>query len=188
MSEIFQVILGSSLVTTFTTSVIAYFFHKRTERTNAIIKREFEILAQKQNTDFESKKQTTQLLGQVYIYLNRTRKAYENKYSKLTKYDPYFEDEIVFASNKRLRDLILDNGHHIPPDLLEDASKIVEHFDVWFTKYNTLRKVEKDIITIHVYVGPDGFRFPIKAEERFKESYIKLYNFIASPYSHNMLE
>jgi hypothetical protein len=188
MSEIFQVILGSSLATTFATSIVAYLFHKRTERANALIKREFEILAQKQNNDFEYKKQTTQLLGQVYIYLNRTRKAYENKYSKLTKYDPYFEDEIVFASNKRIRDLILENGHHIPPDLLEEASKIVEHFDVWFTKYNNIRKVEKDITTIHIYVGPDGFRFPVKAEERFKESYIKLFNSISLPYSQIGLE
>ncbi len=180
MPEILQIIIGSTLTTTFLTSIIAYLFHKRTERTNALIKREFEILAQRQNTDFESKKQTAQLLGQVYIYLNRTRKSYENKYSKLKQYDQYYEDEIVLKSNQQLRTLLLENGHHIPPDLLEDASKIIEHFDVWLSKYHQIRKINNDTNTIQIYVGPDGFRFPIMAEEKFKESYIKLYESLIS--------
>ena len=180
MPEILQIVLGSTLATTFFTSVIAYLFHKKTERTNALIKREFELLAQRQNTDLEFKKQTAQLLGQVYIYLNRTRKSYENKYSKLKEYNQYYEDEIIYKSNQQLRSLLLENGHYIPPDLLEEASKIVEHFDVWFSKYHQIRKINKDTDTIQIYVGEDGFRFPMTAEDKFKESYIKLYESLIS--------
>jgi hypothetical protein len=180
MTNIFQIILGSSIVTTIATSIVTYIFHKRTERINAEIKREFEMRSQIQTTYFEWKKQTSELLGQVYIYLNRTSKAFEKKYSKLDKYDPYFEDEIIYTSNKRIRDLIIENGHHIPPELLEEASNLVEHYDAWLVKYHNLREVNNDTMTIQIYVGPDGFRFPDKAEEKFKESYVKLFNMITN--------
>lgn len=178
MSEIFQIILGSSVVTTIGTSIISYFFHRRTERSNAEIKGEFEHLSRIQTTDFEWKKQTTEILGQIYIYLNRTRLAFERKYSRLEKYDQYFEDEIIFTTNKRIRDLVIENGHHIPPELLDEASKLVEHYDAWLIKYNLIRKINKDTSTIHIYVGTDGFPFPEAAEQKFKESYIQLFNFI----------
>ncbi|MFZ1784899.1 MAG: hypothetical protein WAU23_06815 [Ferruginibacter sp.] len=174
MTELFKIILGSSIVTTLLTSIIAYIFHKKTERTNAEIKREFEILSQ----DFDWKQKTTELLGQVYIHLNRTRLAFENKYSKLKKYDAFYEDEIFYSSNKRIRDILLENGHHIPPELLEEASKLIEHYDAWLIKYNNLRKVNKDETTIQIYVGPDGFRFPEKAEDMFKEKYTEMFQVI----------
>ena len=180
MSETLQIILGSTLATTLFTSIIAFLFHKKTERTNALLKREFELLAQRDNTDLEFKKQSAQLLGQVYMYLNRTRKSYKNKYSILKEYNQYYEDEIVYKSNQQLRTLLLENGHYIPPNLLEEASNIVEHFDVWFSKYHQIRKINKDTETIQIYVGPDGFHFPITAENKFKESYIKLYESLVS--------
>src|ERR1700752_3772838 len=123
MGDFLKIILGSSVLTTILTSTYAYFLQKRTERSTALLKREFEILSQAQNTDFEWKKKTTELLGQVYIHLNRTRLSFENKYSKLTTYDEVYEDEVVFVSNKKIHDLLLDNGHYLPPELLEQAAR-----------------------------------------------------------------
>jgi hypothetical protein len=180
MTDVVQVILGSSIVTTIATGIISYLLHQKTERFNAEIKREFETRSAIETTNFEWKKQTAKLLGQVYIHLNRTRLAFENTYSKLGKYNAYFEDEIVYTSNKRIRDLILENGHHIPPELLGEASALVEHYDAWLVKYNLFRKVKGDINTIHIYVGPDGFSFPENAEEKFKNSYITLFNAITT--------
>ena len=171
MTELFKIILGSSIVTTLLTSVIAYLFHKKSERTNAEIKREFEILSQ----DSEWKQKTTELLGQVYIHLNRTRLAFEHKYSQLQKYDAFYEDEIFYSSNKQVRDFLLENGHHIPPELLEEASKLIEHYDAWLIKYHNLRKVKKDELTLQIFVGPDGFPFPEKAEDLFKEKYTEMF-------------
>lgn len=139
MSEIMKIILGSSILTTIATGLISYFFHRRTERLNAEIKREFEIRSQIQTTHFKWKKQTSKILGQVYIHLNRTRLLFQNKYSKLKEYDQYLEDEILFVSNKYIRDSILENGHHIPPELLEEASRLVEHYDAWLVKYHNSR-------------------------------------------------
>lgn len=174
MEDLFKTILGSSIVTTVLTSAIVYYFHKKTERSNSEIRHEFERIAQIHNTDFEWRKKTTELLGQVYIHLNRTRLAFVT-YSKLKKYDSNFEDEIIFISNKKIRDILLDNGHHLPPELLGEASKLIEHYDAWLVKYHNIRKVNKDESTIHIYVGPDGFEFPEKAEGLFKDRYEEMF-------------
>lgn len=168
-------ILGSSIITTLLTSIIVYYFHKKTERQNALIKREFDNLAQKDNAHFEWRKNTVELLGQVYLHLNRTSLGFKNKYSGIKDYDPYYEDEVIYDSNKHIRDLLIEKGHYLPPELLDEASRLVEHFDVWLTKYNQTRLVEKDIKTKQIYVGPDGFRFPENAEKMFKEKYIEMF-------------
>lgn len=72
----------------------------------------------------------------------------------------------------------MQNSHHIPPDLLDEASKLIEHYDAWLVKYHNLRKINNDSKTTQIYVGPDGFRFPEEAEEKFKQNYIKLFNSI----------
>jgi hypothetical protein len=175
MEDLLKTILGSSIVTTILTSAIVYYFHKKTERRDAEIKHEFDKISQIHNTDFEWRKQTTELLGQVYTHLNRTRLAFENTYCKLKKYDSNFEDEIMYTSNKKIRDILLENGHYLPPELLGEASKLIEHYDAWLIKYHTMRKVNEDKNTIHIYVGPDGFAFPEKAEEMFKEKYEEMF-------------
>lgn len=175
MDNAIQIILGSSIGTSILTGIIAYFFHKKTERFNAEVKNEFEIISRIQNTDLEWKKQSAKLLGQVYIHLNRTRLAF-NAYSKLKNYDEYFENEIMYHSNKHIRDSILENGHYIPPEILEEASRLVEHYDAWLVKYLHLRTELNDKTKVHVYVGPDGVPYPQVAEDKIKAEYIKLFN------------
>ncbi|GAB0157420.1 hypothetical protein CHRYSEOSP005_26950 [Chryseobacterium sp. Alg-005] len=176
MSELLKQILGSTITTTLITSVIVYFFHKRTEKQNALIKREFEKLSQKDNAHFEWRKNTVELLGQVYIHLNRTSLGFKNTYSKLKKYDPFYENEIMYHSNKHIRDVLISNGHYLPPDLLDEATKLIEHFDAWLTKYNQVRTIEKNDQIKQIYVGPDGFRFPENAEKMFKDKYVEMFN------------
>jgi hypothetical protein len=171
MRELYQTILGSSIVTTIFTSAIAYYFHKREQQVNSEIKREFDRISQILNTDFEWKRQTTELLGQVYIHLSRTRIAMDNTYSKLQAYDPIFEDEVIYHSNKVIRDILIANGHHLPPELLDEASKLIEHYDAWLVEYHKIRKINHDTATIQIYVGPMGFAFPSEAEGKFKEKY-----------------
>ncbi|ALR30618.1 hypothetical protein ATE47_08810 [Chryseobacterium sp. IHB B 17019] len=176
MSEILQQILGSTIVTAFFTAIIAYFFHRKTERQNAVIKREFESLSKKDTSYFEWRKNTVELLGQVYIHLNRLKLAFQNKYSKIKDYDQFYEDEIILKSNQHIRDLLINNGHFLPPELLDEATKLIEHFDVWLTKYHQTRILNKDINSKQIYVGPDGFRFPENTEKLFKEKYIEMFN------------
>ena len=175
MSELIQTILGSTIVTTAITSVMAYYIHKKTERVTAQVKREFERLAQAQSSDFEWRRQVTELLGQVYIHLNRSRLAFEHTYSRLQAYDAVFEDEVMYTSNKQIRDTLLANGNHLPPELLDQASMLIEHYDAWLVKYAQLRKQQKDTGTIQIYVGPDGYPFPDRAEELFKAKYQEMF-------------
>ncbi len=181
MDTLIQTILGSSIVTTVLTSGIAYYFHKKTERGTAEVKREFERLAQIQSSDFEWRKKVTELLGQVYIHLNRSRMAFEHTYCRLKAYDAVFEDEVIYHSNKLLRDTLLANGNHLPPELLEQASMLIEHYDAWLVKYEKLRKQQKDNSTVQIYVGPDGYPFPVDAEELFKEKYQELFRELRQP-------
>ena len=64
----------------------------------------------------------------------------------------------------------------IPPEIIEEASKLVEHYDAWLVKYQKLRIEQKDTKTVHIYVGPDGIPYPDDAEEKFKSQYIRLFN------------
>ncbi|WP_027381711.1 hypothetical protein [Chryseobacterium daeguense] len=176
MPELLQQILGSTIVTAFFTAVIAYFFSRKTENQNAVIRREFEALSKKDNSYFEWRKNTVELLGQVYLHLNRLKDAFKNKYSKINEYDPFYEDEIIYSSNKHIRDLLINNGHFLPPELLDEATKLIEHFDIWLNKYHQLRILQKDMQSKQIYVGPDGFRFPENAEKMFKEKYIEMFN------------
>lgn len=175
MDNVLQIILGSSIGTSIFTGIIGYFFHQKTERLNAEIKHEFEVRSRIQNNDLEWKKQSAKLLGQVYLHLNRTRLAFRNIYSELDRYDEHVENEIMLNSNKHIRDSLLDNGHYIPPELLEEASRLVEHYDAWLIKYHKLRTELNDTKTIQVYVGPDGVPFPADAEEKFKAGYISVF-------------
>lgn len=178
MSELLKQILSSTLITTLITSAIVYFFHKKTERQNAVLKREFDELSKKDTVHFEWRKNTVELLGQVYIHLNRISSGFKNKYSKMKEYDPYYEDEIMYYSNKHIRDVLINNGHYLPPELLDEANKLIEHFDIWLSKYNQIRSVEKNDQIKQIYVGPDGFRFPENAEKMFKEKYIEMFNIL----------
>jgi hypothetical protein len=170
MIEIIQTILGSSIITTALTAPIIYFFHKRTERTNAKIKHEFERLTNIKTADFDWQRKTTELLGQVYLHLNRTRFA-TTAYFKMTVYNAFFEDEVIYNSNLKVRNMLLENGHYLPPELLEDAAELLAHYDLWLAKYNAVRKEAKDFTTVHIFVGPDGSPFPSKAEGKFKKKY-----------------
>lgn len=169
-------ILKSVSISTIITVVISYLTLKRTETLKADIKRRFDVYSQMQMTELSWKKETANILGQIYINLNRTRLAFERK---VDSYDKYREEEIFYNSNKFVRDLILNNGHHIPPDLLDEASKLVEHYDAWLVKYNKVRIINQDSSTKHIYVGPDGYRFPFDAEEKFKEKYGEVFKSIS---------
>lgn len=112
-------------------------------------------------------------MGKIYFHLYRTRKAF-NRYSDIKELNKFLEIEVIKYSNQTIRDLILESGYLIHPDLTDYANVLVEHYDVWLEKYNSMR-IEKNIEGIHVYVGPDGYEFPNDAEVKFKEYYLKLW-------------
>ena len=76
------------------------------------------------------------------------------------------------TGNETIRDLLLTKGHLIPPELLEDAGKLVEHYDVWLEKFEKQRSSENpDPEAKFVFAGPDGFPFPSESEKRFQDKF-----------------
>jgi hypothetical protein len=115
----------------------------------------------------------SELLGPLHMQLERTGRAYKSYLSRRT----FLEAKVLHQGNLAIRDLLLKTPHLIPPALLEDAARLVEHYDRWLEEYERLRSAENpDLETPFVFVGPEGFRFPSDAEARFHEVYKNYWN------------
>jgi len=110
----------------------------------------------------------SELLGPINMQFDRTKRAFD----RWSKKNLFLEAKVVKVGNEKIRDLLLEKGHLIPPELLEDAGKLVEHYDVWLEKFEKQRQSESpDLDTSFVFVGPDGYPFPGKSEAKFKDKF-----------------
>jgi hypothetical protein len=117
-------------------------------------------------------KAVAELLGPMIIQLDRTRRAFE-RYDRKNR---YLEAKVLREGNLTVKDLLLSKAHLIPPDLLDDAGRFVEHYDRWLEKFDELREAKRPKLDEpFVFVGPDGYPFPHDAEERFKQRYLGLW-------------
>lgn len=108
------------------------------------------------------------LLAPMNMQFDRTKRAF-NRWSKKNL---FLEAKVVKVGNEIIRDLLLEKGHLIPPELLDDAGKLVEHYDVWLEKFENQRRSESpDLDAAFVFVGPDGYPFPTESERKFQEKY-----------------
>jgi hypothetical protein len=113
------------------------------------------------------------LLGPIYMQFERTKRAFKRYDANNT----FLEAKVIREGNVTIRDLLLKNTHLVPPDLLEDAARLVEHYDRWLEEYEKLRSAESpDLESPFVFVGPKGFLFPRDAEERFKATFKKYWH------------
>jgi hypothetical protein len=56
----------------------------------------------------------------------------------------------------------------IPAQLLDDAGRLVEHFEVWLEEFERVRDEKKpELETPVVFAGPQGFGFPRQSEQKF---------------------
>jgi hypothetical protein len=110
----------------------------------------------------------TELLGPMNIQFGRTKRAFDRWNEK----NLYLEAKVIKVGNETIRDLLLTKGHLIPPELLEDAGKLIEHYDVWLELFEKQRGAkEPDLETPFTFAGPEGHPFPVDAEERFRLKY-----------------
>ena len=109
-----------------------------------------------------------ELLGPMNIQFERTKRAFDHWREK----NLYVEAKVIKVGNETIRDLLLTKGHLIPPELLDDAGKLIQHYDVWLEVYERERGgKERDLESEFVFAGPEGFPFPTEAETRFRETY-----------------
>ena len=108
------------------------------------------------------------LLGPVFIQLDRTARAFKRWKDR----NLFLESEVIRKGNLAIRDLLLSNPHLIPPELLEDASVLIEHYDRWLEEYEKKRGTDRpDLESPFVFVGPAGYPFPLSAEQHFREKF-----------------
>jgi len=114
-----------------------------------------------------------ELLGPMNIQFDRTKRAFNRWKEK----NLYLEVKVIKTGNETIRDLLLTKGYLIPPELLEDAGKLVEHYDVWLEIFERQRGgKEPDLKSEFTFAGPEGFPFPGDAETRFKVKYRQYWN------------
>jgi hypothetical protein len=113
----------------------------------------------------------SELLAPVVMQLERTKHAFDRWQSK----NLYLESEIIRKGNLAIRDLLLAKAHLIPPDLAADAQALVTHYDRWLEEYERVRGgAEPDLEEPFIFVGPKGYPFPVRAEQRFRECFEQL--------------
>lgn len=115
--------------------------------------------------DRNMKQQTlTELLIPMVNQLDRTQQAFNRWTSK----NLYLEAKIIKEGNQIIKDLLISKAHLIPPDLQEDASKLILHYDVWLEEFARVRGgKEPDTTQPFVFVGPKGYPFPRVSAQRF---------------------
>jgi hypothetical protein len=153
-----QLLLAAFLSSAVVSSVLGLIFHSYVTRIEQKIR--------SQRTWKE--RSVAELLGPVTMQLDRTERAFQRWNEK----NLYLEAKVIREGNSKIRDLLLENGHLIPPELLEDAGKLVEHYDVWLEKFEKQREsANPDLESPFTFVGPEGYPFPHQSANSFQETF-----------------
>lgn len=155
-----QTLLAAFLSSAVVTTVIGLIFRGYVARLEMRVKSQYSWKEQS----------VTELLAPLNMQFDRTERAFNRWHDK----NLYLEMKVVKAGNETIRDLLLGKGHLIPPELREDAGRLIEHYDVWLEKFEKQRLSENpDLNAAFVFVGPDGYPFPGTAERNFRETFKK---------------
>jgi hypothetical protein len=155
-------------------AIVGLVFHRRTTRIEEEIRAQFqsglEIFRSRRGWKEQS---VSELLGPVYMQLDRT----ESAFVRWGDQNFYLEAKVIGEGNRTIRDLLLEKGHLIPPHLLKDAGKLIEHYDYWLEMYESKRLAENpDLKTKFIFAGPQGYPFPRASAQRFQEAFLSLWN------------
>ena len=172
MPGFWEITLGGLLGSGIASTVAGALLLRHTRTLESEIARQFdERLRVFESTRLWKEKCLSQLLGPTVMQLARTKHAFERWNSK----NLYLEARIVREGNLVIRDLLLNNGHLIPPHLMGDATKLIEHYDRWLEEFDAKRLKDSPATQdAFVFVGPEGFPFPTDSEERITKAFHQL--------------
>ena len=140
-------------------------FQRRTEEISSEVKQAFEEQSLRYRSNMAWKEQSlAELLGPVNMQLDRAHRAFK----RWNANNHYLEDQIIREGNTAARNLLLNNGHLIPRDLLDDAGLLIGHYDRWLEQFNKVRgpgSEDSDIPFVFTY------DFPGKSAQRFQERF-----------------
>ena len=173
MPDLFAPVLSALISSSVFAFLLSVVFLRRSKQIEAEIKLRMDRLAATATSQRQWKERAiADLLGPVYMQLDRTRRAFD----RWTTQNLFLEAKVIREGNLAIRDLLLQKGHLIPPELLEDAGKLVEHYDRWLEEYEKQRLAERpDLDAPFTFVGPQGFPFPQEADRRFRAAFKSLW-------------
>jgi hypothetical protein len=163
--QIVGALIGGVISGSVISVIVGALFNRRATRIQEEIKDQFNIARSKRAWREQS---VSELLGPVNMLLDRTHVAFQ----RWAANSLFLEAEIIAKSNQTIRDLLLTKGHLIPPELLKDASKLIEHYDRWLEEFNNIRNEKQpNEEEPFVFVGPQGFPFPTESAVKFQETF-----------------
>jgi len=159
--------------------ILGFFLNEQATRVEEEVRSQFKTAFEVFRSQHDWKKQSlAELLGPVNMQLRRTKLAF----LRWDNLNLYLEMTIIAKGNETARDLLLTKGHLIPPELMDCASRLIEHYDVWLEKFERERKSQKpDLETKFIFTGPDGYPFPSECEARFNKKYQELWQEVYGP-------
>jgi len=172
LAGFFQITLGGLVGSSLATAILGALFLRWTKTVESEIKGHFD----EKMKIFESirswKQQSlSQLFGPLIMHFDRTKAAFDRWDGK----NLFLEAQIVRQGNQTIRDTLLSNGHLMPPHLIEHATALVVHYDVWMEEFDRVRvETSQAQDATFVFAGPHGYPFPHKAEEAFKMEFRRL--------------
>lgn len=144
--------------------ILGYFFLNREERLKKTIEAEFKKRDTFFNAQFDYKRRALEeLLGPIMMQLKRSSIAFTSY-----KANDHYRESIFKQCNEAIRDLLLEKGYLIPPDLQSEAGDFLQHYDGWLQHHHQLREVDKDMDKPFVFTHD----FPRTAEKAFNKKYM----------------
>ena len=173
MDEFVRLLASGVISGTVISAILTLFFNRRTTEIQEQIKDQYErSMAVFQSTRAWQEQSVSELLGPLYMQFDRTKRAFSRWRTK----NLFLETKVIREGNLTIRDLLLTKGYLIPPELLDDAGKLVEHYDRWLEEFEKQRSSEQpDLDSTFVFVGPEGFPFPWQSEARFKTKFEEMW-------------
>jgi len=177
--ELLRAIVAALVSGSMVAAVLGLTFQRWVTRSQQEIKLRFDQLAEVASSQRQWKERSLcELLGPVFMQLDRTEKAFRRWDSQ----NLYLEAKVVRVGNETIRNLLLDKGHLIPPDLLDAAGLLVEHYDRWLEEFDKLRGSSEPNLGerfVFVGIGERAIPFPSEAarrfQQRFREAWDELY-------------
>jgi hypothetical protein len=171
-ASFFQVTLGGLLGSSVATAVLGAMFLRWNKTVESEIKSHFDQQFNVfQSTRLWKQQALAELFGPLVMHLDRTKAAFDRWDGK----NLFLEGQVVRQGNQTVRDTLLSNGHLIPPHLVDHATKLIVHYDVWMEEFDRVRNTQSAVTDeSFVFVGPAGYPFPRDAEKLFKEEFARL--------------
>lgn len=166
ISTFIATLLSSTVVGTVLTFIFQRRITKITEEVKSEIKRTEDIRASQRTWQ---EKSVSELLGPLYMQLDRTNRAMDRWQQENT----YLEAKVVREANISIRDLLLAKGSLIPQELLEDAGRLISHYDHWLEEFEKIRgKNDPSLDQSFPFVFT--YDFPKGSDKRFMTTFKKM--------------